>query len=131
MFAFDPKEIHKIIDRASTIKLNGSIFNTVFHCLSILIIGIVSALCLAEHSILCGIILGSIIGLFLVAFCGLLWFANKQPYIAVFNGGQLLLHERMIHTKNKTDLVESMETEDTPVPLLSDVNTPESEVVHG
>jgi len=147
MLPFDFPEIHKIINRVSAIKLNSSIFGKVIQAvlgvvMCITLLASLTIVVLSSYGYnslnvavavlcICGSTIILAVGLLIFVFIRLMRFAEKYPYVAAFNGGQLLLHERLVHAKDKADSVESIMLADTPVLQFPDTNDSESEVEHG
>jgi len=71
--------------------------------------------------IIYGIAILSLIGVFIFVFIRLIQYAEKNPYFAIFNGGQLLLHERLIHSKNKEDTIDAALSEGVKIETSEEI----------
>jgi hypothetical protein len=121
-----------VIAKFSRIKLRGGIISTVFFAL------IVVTVCITIMMTSSIPIVSQVYGmtlvafLFLVVFLTLIWFAVRNPHIAVFDGKELLSYERLsFEAKNKSDAVPLPRVENKPVASLLELDTAESEVVYG
>ena len=97
-------DFQQLFNSASAIKLNGGIFSKVIHALIVLLVCVTTLVCIAGQMVICGIVIGAMILLFLVVFLCLMWYAIKYPLFAALDGAQIIQYAQLtIQAKNNAD----------------------------
>ena len=132
MFFVSPQYFKELI---AGIKLDGGIFNKVIYALVIMVI---SAAGITVFSVWAFVYADKGIAVYILLFAGavlfcifwlvyniitrLIRFAEKNPLISVFDGGQLLLHEQ-IRSKDKTNVADFISVENAANEQLTEEGT--------
>lgn len=98
----------KALESVKAIKLTGGIFGKTILLLIVLCISVAAVCFRAEMWWLSLILMLPLMGIVTYALKRCLDFAEKNPYVAIMDGAELLIHERIVHGRKGQEALPSL-----------------------
>lgn len=121
-------DLEKILESVKTVRLSGGIFGKTTLLLVVLCIS-VATVCFKIATWWFGMALMlPLMGIITYALKRCLDFAEKNPYAAIMEGSELLIHERIVHARKNVAVISPTEPildHESPTPIESEVIAPD------